>query len=243
MDNTFQQFMAKLCLCSDRLSVEMLFQETLSGYGFYYATYFTFNNYNNIDQIFTISTYPPVWWQKYCESRYDHIDPIISRVHHSTLPFIWSIDDDWGPLTKLQQRFFREAEEHGICHGFTIPIHDQHNRAANLTVAAADHYRQFVERAESFRHELHLIALYLHAHIQRWLLPGGQVEQPVLTEREIECIQWVARGKSANDIADILQIKPRTVTFHVENAKRKFGVASLPQAVAKAITQDLISAQ
>jgi LuxR family transcriptional regulator, activator of conjugal transfer of Ti plasmids len=112
-----------------------------------------------------------------------------------------------------------------------------------LTVAAADHYRQFVERAESFRHELHLIALYLHAHIQRWLLPGGQVEQPVLTEREIECIQWVARGKSANDIADILQIKPRTVTFHVENAKRKFGVASLPQAVAKAITQDLISAQ
>jgi len=82
----------------------------------------------------------------------------------------------------------------------------------------------------------------VHARIRRALLPGEQRARPLLTEREIACIQWVAWGKSAANIAEILRIRSRTVVFHIENAKRKFGVATLPQVVAKAITQDIVCA-
>jgi DNA-binding NarL/FixJ family response regulator len=39
--------------------------------------------------------------------------------------------------------------------------------------------------------------------------------------REIACVQWAVRGKSAADIAETLRIKPRTVVFHMENARQK----------------------
>lgn len=165
-----------------------------------------------------------------------------SRSVATTLPFSWSIHDLDDTLTKQQRRFFREADEHGIRHGFTIPIHDRRNKAATLTVATGDQRSEFQARVDSFRHELHLIAIYVHARVRRALRPDNQGARPLLTDREIACIQWVAWGKSAADIAEILRIRPRTVVFHVENAKRKFGVATLPQAVAKAVTHDIISA-
>ena len=34
-------------------------------------------------------------------------------------------------------------------------------------------------------------------------------------------MQWVAAGKSDDEIADILTLSAPTVTWHVENAKRK----------------------
>jgi LuxR family transcriptional activator of conjugal transfer of Ti plasmids len=242
MDTAFQRFINGLAGCPDLPAIEMLLQQTLGSYGFHTFAYLTFTLCDNADNAVTLGTYPPAWQQRYCSNRYDHVDPVVARSVVTTLPFNWSIEDVDDTLTKQQRRFFREADEHGISHGFTIPIHDRRNKAATLTVATADRRGQFQALIESFRHELHLIALYLHARIQRSLLPGDQGERPALTEREIACIQWVAWGKSANDIAEILSIRPRTVVFHVENAKRKFGVATLPQAVAKAVTHDIICA-
>lgn len=54
-----------------------------------------------------------------------------------------------------------------------------------------------------------------------------------LTEREAECLQLVAQGKTDSEIGDILRISPRTVRFHVGNAKTKLGVATRIQAIAK----------
>lgn len=61
-----------------------------------------------------------------------------------------------------------------------------------------------------------------------------------LTERELEMLTWVARGKSSADIAVIAGISERTVNFHVENAMHKLGVASRVQAVVQATRGGLI---
>ena len=44
------------------------------------------------------------------------------------------------------------------------------------------------------------------------------------------------------EIAVILSIKPRTARFHIENAKRKLGVATRVQAVAEAMRLHTIAA-
>jgi DNA-binding CsgD family transcriptional regulator len=56
-----------------------------------------------------------------------------------------------------------------------------------------------------------------------------------VTLREGEVLSWVAAGKSDWAIARILKISDKTVNFHVENAKRKFGVGTRVQAVLAAM--------
>ena len=61
-----------------------------------------------------------------------------------------------------------------------------------------------------------------------------------LTAREIEVLAWVARGKSASAIAEILDITKRTVDAHVSSVVSKIGAMNRTHAVAIAICDRLI---
>lgn len=62
----------------------------------------------------------------------------------------------------------------------------------------------------------------------------------VLTERELEVLQWIGSGSSNSEIAKELFLTVRTVRFHVENIFQKLGVNSRTQAVRVAMEQSLI---
>jgi DNA-binding response OmpR family regulator len=61
-----------------------------------------------------------------------------------------------------------------------------------------------------------------------------------LRDREVETLTWAARGKTFEEIGTILSLSKRTVEFHLENARRKLGVATRTQALIKAATGNLI---
>jgi DNA-binding CsgD family transcriptional regulator len=63
---------------------------------------------------------------------------------------------------------------------------------------------------------------------------------PCVTVRESQVLSWVAAGKSDWAIGQILKISGKTVNFHVENAKRKFGVGTRIQAVVAAMRRGMI---
>jgi LuxR family quorum sensing-dependent transcriptional regulator len=72
-------------------------------------------------------------------------------------------------------------------------------------------------------------------------IPGGRRPPPLLlTSRESEVLKWVANGKAAWEIAEILEIAKRTVDEHVQTAVRKLGAANRPHAVAIALRDGLI---
>jgi DNA-binding CsgD family transcriptional regulator len=56
-----------------------------------------------------------------------------------------------------------------------------------------------------------------------------------LTPREREIMQWVASGKTDDEIGDILSIGATTVTSHVENAKQKLDAFRRTYAVVQAL--------
>jgi LuxR family quorum sensing-dependent transcriptional regulator len=62
----------------------------------------------------------------------------------------------------------------------------------------------------------------------------------LLTPREREVLAWVARGKSAWEIGEILDIAKRTVDEHVQSAVRKLGAVNRTHAVALAIRDHLV---
>ena len=61
-----------------------------------------------------------------------------------------------------------------------------------------------------------------------------------LSQRERDCLNWAAQGKSSCDIATILMISENTVNFHVKNAMKKLDTSTRIVAVIKAIQMGLI---
>ena len=72
------------------------------------------------------------------------------------------------------------------------------------------------------------------------LVPSDPTRRDILTPREREVLGWVARGKSASEIGEILHITKRTVDEHVQTAVRKLGAMNRANAVAIAIRDGII---
>ena len=49
---------------------------------------------------------------------------------------------------------------------------------------------------------------------------------PRLTKREVECLRWVAQGKTTHEISRILDLSEHGVVHHVRSVMRKLGVSN-----------------
>ena len=116
--------------------------------------------------------------------------------------------------------------------GFTIPIQDGQGPIAAVTFASDEPRHAFLRTIEGNRRVLQLMAILLHAHARKKLFGGVTVAGAHLTSRELQCLELAAKGKSAWESAKLIGIAERTVTFHIENAKRKLGVRTKLQAIA-----------
>jgi DNA-binding CsgD family transcriptional regulator len=67
----------------------------------------------------------------------------------------------------------------------------------------------------------------LHTHV----INGAAI---ALTHREVEILKWCAAGKTAAEIGTILNLKCRTVNFHVGRAVHKMGVSNKTAAAVQA---------
>jgi NarL family two-component system response regulator LiaR len=106
-------------------------------------------------------------------------------------------------------------------------------------------------------HQVHRGESSLHPKIARMLLqemaaarsPGGSEPPPravppavdPLTERELDVLRLVARGKSNREIADELVVAEGTVRTHVSNILSKLHLASRTQATLFALREGLTS--
>ncbi len=69
----------------------------------------------------------------------------------------------------------------------------------------------------------------------------AQARTSLLTPREREVLVWVAQGKSAREIGEILHITKRTVDEHAHTAVRKLGALNRTHAVAIALRDGIIA--
>lgn len=56
-----------------------------------------------------------------------------------------------------------------------------------------------------------------------------------LSPRQVECVRWVAEGKTDAEIGVIMKLSPRTVRFHLDAAKAKLSVTTRCQLLVWAI--------
>lgn len=62
-----------------------------------------------------------------------------------------------------------------------------------------------------------------------------------LTDREMECLTWAARGKTEEEIGMIIHRSHSTARFHLRSAIRKLGASNRSHAIAIVCSRGLIS--
>lgn len=62
--------------------------------------------------------------------------------------------------------------------------------------------------------------------IQDWFRKGRNIETQVLTKREIEILELVAKGRSSVEIAMVLKVSKFTIDTHRKNIHKKLGIKS-----------------
>jgi DNA-binding CsgD family transcriptional regulator len=72
------------------------------------------------------------------------------------------------------------------------------------------------------------------------LTKAENVAETNLSPREIQCLQWLAKGLRNDRIAEALRITQPTVKLHLQNARRKLRSSTREQAVAQAVRLGLI---
>lgn len=184
-----------------------------------------------------IATYPDAWVDHYVDSNYVEIDPVLRLAIRRLLPSDWSELKDHS---KLSTRMFREAELFGIGNkGFTVPIRGALGELALFSVSAQENDNSWDLVKNEFMMELQMIAFYFHDMILRSNGIAPKVAE--LAPREIEVLKWMANGKTAADVAAILNLSNSTVRHYLETARNKLGALNKTHAVARAMSHSMIS--
>ena len=86
--------------------------------------------------------------------------------------------------------------------------------------------------------------MYIDSHLSQRMaleeLNGEKSPIEVLSEREFGVFIQLAKGASVNQIAELLNISPRTVGTHLYNVKQKLGVANQAELTLIAVRHGLI---
>ena len=76
------------------------------------------------------------------------------------------------------------------------------------------------------------------AHLKIQALPYTTMSGRKLTKRQREALEWVADGKTAQQIAMLMGLTTATVEKHLRLARENLGVETTAQAVLKAAFQN-----
>ena len=181
-------------------------------------------------------TYPAPWIVRYLQKGYADVDPVLREAFRRTIPFEWSELTLGGEAEAL---FLADAVSHGVGpHGFSIPVLSKRGHRGHFGVSSSRSEHEWSTFIQTTRTTLIEIANRLHRRIIAEVF--GE-DGPHLTARELECLRWVALGKSTGEIAAILKISPHTTRGYLKSVHHKLDCVTSAQAVSKAIQLGLLA--
>ena len=185
-----------------------------------------------------VVTFSKEWQARYFLKQYIVIDPVIERGRTAVLPFDWETLDRDNPAV---DEFFKDAIRHKIGrHGISIPVRNRRNINSVISFSA-DAPRSAWEtfKKQNMIRLQHLAALINSASLVDIKLPESQVQ---LSRREEQSLIWAARGKTHQEIADILGLSSTSVRTHLDTARHKLHCINLTHTVGVAVATGVIPA-
>jgi LuxR family quorum sensing-dependent transcriptional regulator len=181
---------------------------------------------------------PQDYIDRYSEKNYVLHDPIVTEFRRTVYPYSWNDIRAKRPLKKTEKAIIDEAREWGARDGFMVPIVTRSGSVSGFCPCGFE-----PDLSPRARAALEVIGIYSHHALVRASLriQREEIDHTPLTPREREIFQWVAAGKTDDEIGDILNVSATTVASHIENGKRKMDAVRRTYAVVQAIRLGEIS--
>src|SRR5258706_979853 len=172
------------------------------------------------------------WFEHWTAREYVRADPVVNYLRRHQSFVRWSQIRDCGD--RPGSEIFERAAEFGLRDGLAFFLSLGRDRVAALGLAM-----EVVPDDEAMNLALHLATVYFATRMAQLRDIPPPATRP-LTERERECLRWVAAGRRDSEIGDILRISELTARQHVTSAVRKLKARTRPQAVAIAVSTNQI---
>lgn len=173
--------------------------------------------------------------------------PVTRRCGSRMNAFLWDADPDsetWR-ADKLTQAQRLVLSAYGRCAygAVTVPVHRPGGKTGYVSWFSHGETTLRTRHATTWR-ELQLIshAFIAHADALESALrrKNAKAAAETLSVRELECLSWVAKGKTDEEIGQILARSRETVHFHLGKAMKKLSASNRSHAVAIACSLGLI---
>ncbi|MQT12663.1 helix-turn-helix transcriptional regulator [Segnochrobactrum spirostomi] len=205
-----------------------------------------------------LNTIAPGFDRDYRSEGFVDVDPVIPVWRRSNAPFTWGavpLPPRLGRRYPGAIRTMMAARDHGYREGLVVPFHyvDRLGRpySSACTFFWTGQVSEFRRTVRDNSHWLHMVMLYWAQRIvdlasvqqgqgKRIHLDDETPDLVRLTDRERDVLAWAARGKTAQDTAEILGIALDTIGTHMRACLQKLNANNKTHAVAKAIYLRLI---
>lgn len=186
-----------------------------------------------------LHNYPARWVEYYDAAALGVSDPVHRASHVTSVGFSWSDLPKMISLTPEDRRVLMLGRAQGIGEGFTVPANVPGEARGSCTFAsggdraATGAVLSLAQLTGAFAFEA-ARKLYL-------VRPASAASAPVLTDRQRDCVLWVARGKSDWEISRILGISEETVIRHLKHARERYGVQKRTLLAIRAVFDGSLS--
>lgn len=193
----------------------------------------------DISLLVAVVTYSRLWTHRYFVKKYIAHDPVISYGREADQPFDWAalpVDD---PATKA---FFADAMNHSVGrNGLSIPLRNRRGVTAIVSFTSDLPKDEWEAYKTANLTSLKLLSVLIDSAANiNFKLPAFPVH---LSNREEQCLLWAARGKTYQEIAEILGLAFGSVKTHLDAARHKLHCMNLTHAAAVAFATGVIPAQ
>ena len=190
------------------------------------------------EAVSSFTTASNAWKRHYIERGYDKIDPGVQSAGKINTPLITSFDpacplyDAEGAIADM----FDEAKDAIGTGAVCIHFHTRWGtNMVNIFSQAPGH--QFDLWQRSYAARLALMAATFNEKVSALIgdaeAKGHNVQ--LLSDRERDCVAWLASGLRVSAIADKLGISDRTVEFHLSNARKKTNSPTRDSLIARVL--------
>jgi DNA-binding CsgD family transcriptional regulator len=174
----------------------------------------------------------------YLSFDFQRLDIVPRAALAAGMPIRWT--DIWrnSELTSEERDFVEALRRIVFSDGFSLPCYGPQGRNAVVGIS------KLSKKADVSPSHLALLHFAAQAaHLRICALFADEITRDWhLSTREKEILDWVARGKSNNVIAEILEIAPGTVDTYIRRIYEKLEVSDRTSAAVKGVGLGLIAA-
>lgn len=189
---------------------------------------------SRVGRTFTSINFPRIWERHY-RARLHLVDPLPSLSLEIGNAFRWPDDLPTEKLGRKQSRYLKIASAYGHARGIGVACYGPHGRAGFLGVGW---------NGEDAAADVVLLAVHIigQTSFQRYCaLMRSETEMPALSNRELEVLGWMCRGKSNPAMAEIIGVSRSSIDAYIRRIFGKLKVTDRTAACVRAYSLGLMT--